>query len=79
MPKTAESEEVGYGATGPAQWLGRDMPQETCLSADCPLCLAELDAETLRTEMQKGSDDFAAGRVAELPDFRLELEREGRV
>ena len=44
-----------------------------------PLCLDELDAETLRAEMQKGLDDFTAGRIAELSDFQFVLEREGRV
>ena len=35
--------------------------------------------ERMRAEMQKGLDDFAAGRVAELSAFRLELEKEGRI
>ena len=79
MQKLMKSKEPGYETIGSAQWLGRNMPHEVYLPVAHPPGLDDLDAETLRAEMQKGLDDFAAGRVAELSAFRLELEKEGRI
>ena len=59
--------------------LRRGIPFEIRLPVARPLCLDGLDAKALRAEMQKGLDDFEAGRVTGLSDFRLELEREGRI
>ena len=74
-----KSTKAGYETIDSTQWLGCDMPHEMHLPVAYPSCLDELDAETLRTEMQKGLDDFAAGRVAELSAFQFELEKEGRI
>ena len=57
----------------------RGLPFEPRRTYKRPLFLDELDEETLLAELQKGVDDYEAGRFSEASDFWRELEQEGRI
>jgi len=57
----------------------RGLPFEPRRTYKRPLFLDELDEEALLAKLQKGLDDYEAGRFSTLADFKRELKREGRI
>jgi len=52
------------------------IPFEMKLPVQPPLCLGALSKEELDAELQKGIDDFEAGRVFSAAEIRAEFQRE---
>ena len=55
--------------------LHNGIPFEMKLPAKPPLCLGALSKEELDAELQKGLDDFEAGRVYSATEVRAEFQR----